>query len=100
MNIRCRDFVFQAFGYEEVVDTPANVAGSRICPERPPGIVTVPFFKESKGVDKPGINKGLKASAFFIGKAFLAAVWAGVSKIEFGVSHVKVPTKNDRLCLL
>ena len=44
------DLVFQAFGCQKVVDTPADVVGAGVGPVRPPGVVAVTFSKHTECV--------------------------------------------------
>src|SRR5450631_819379 len=97
MNSHCLDGFAQARGHQEVVDSPTDVAGTRIGEMAPPRIVTVPLREQPEGVDEPCIDQILKALALFVRKPLLAAIRLWIGKIEFRMRHVEITAQNEGL---
>lgn len=100
VNLCAGDAVLQLLARQPVVDTPANVAGTGICPVGPPGIGGLLVGVEgAEGVDKSSFFEGVKASALFIGEAVFADVRLWVCQVDLFVCDVEVAAEKHRLGL-
>src|SRR6185437_9509774 len=84
-------------GDDEIVDSPSDIALTRIRELTPPGVVPVALLEQAEGVDEARIEEVLKALALLVGEALAAAVGLGIGEIELGVRHIQVAAENDRL---
>ena len=94
MDLRVSDFVGYSFASEPVINAPADVTGTCVCPVCPPGIGIGFFWKgASVGVNVSGLFEVIKALALFIGEAVLAYIGLRVCKVDFRVSNIKITAK-------
>src|SRR6266849_1909595 len=97
MNERSLQTRSQHGGNQKVVNAPANVLLAHPWQRTPPGIMPPTRFKFPKSVNKSGIQKCAEPGPFFSGETMSAHIVLRICQIQFAVSHVEIPTKNDRL---
>src|SRR3989338_4799211 len=69
------DFRHQAFAYEKVVYSPADVSRAGVRKVTPPGVVAVAFGREmAEGIDESRLDDVIDTFTFFVGEAVLAAI--------------------------
>src|ERR1700733_2533048 len=82
MDLRALHRVTQLPRYENVVDSPPNVARPRIGEMAPPRVMPVPLCEQPKGIHETRIHKILESRALFVGEALLTAIRFGIGQVE------------------
>ncbi len=95
MDVGGFEVVDEAFGDEEVVDTPADVALAGLCPMRPPSVTLEGRVKIAEGVDEAGGEEIFDSLAFLFGESGVMLVVFRAGEVERGVGDVEIAANND-----
>ena len=60
INLGRHNGLSQISGHQHVIDSPPDIARTRIGEVAPPCVMTIPLFEHPKGVNEPGRDKSLK----------------------------------------
>ena len=92
------DFVRNAVGDEEIVDTPARVVRPGVEHIAPPCVRAGGVRVEAaEGVGEPGVQKPPEAFPFLVREARVAPVGGGIFQIDLLMGDVQVAAGDDRL---
>lgn len=87
----------EAFGNEEVVNAPADVALAGFCPMRPPSVALEGGIEIAEGVDEAGGEEIFNSLAFFFGESGVMLVVFRAGEVERSVGDVEIAANNDGL---
>src|SRR3989344_6749355 len=90
----------QDLAHEEIVYTPAHVAGTGIGEMRPPTVMPVAFGENTECVHESGLDNRIDALPFFLGETMFALICLRIGQIVCRVRHIEVSAENNRLFLL
>ena len=104
MDICRNNSICDIFAGKPVIDPPADVSCTSICPMRPPDIMAVSFGRKfTECINEACINKFLKSSAFFIGKSRIADIFLSPRQVNLNrstqtiqPSPIRIPSPSYR----
>lgn len=91
------DFIFEWFGYQEIIDAPADIALAGVGEVAPPAVVAIALLKHPQRVGKAAGDEAIKPAAFLFGEALFAAIGLGVGQVVLGVGDIQVAAEDHRL---
>src|SRR3989344_692967 len=100
MNLGSRYMRYEGFASEKVVDTPSDVACTRVRKMTPPRVVSVSLSEYTEGINKSGIDNRIYPFALFLGKALFTLVRLRIRQIILGMGNIEVPAKDYRFFFL
>src|ERR1700678_2807746 len=87
------------FRYENIVDSPPDVARPRIGKMAPPRVVPIALREHAERIDEARVHEILESGALLVRESLLAAIGLGIGQVELGVRHIQIAAENDRLLL-